>query len=185
MPHAAATRRPRSVTLAVVLALFASLGLVTAGSARAAAPEKLYFDVFDPTDVTVDDFLTEECGTEVTFAADGHDFGQLFFLRDGGIRLAFHPSYRETLSSAFGTIESQDVGVDKISFDDQAGTVTVFGTGIHLKVKGDAYAIGLWRLTFDAETGEMIGEGSYSGNFDLVRDEILDYICSVLGPPEA
>ena len=185
MSHATATRRSRAVTLAVVLALFAAMALVTSGGAQAAKPEKLYFDVFDPSVVEVDDFLSDECGTEVTFSASGHDFGQLFFLRDGGTRLAFHPSYRETLASEFGTIESQDVGVDKISFDDEAGTVTVFGTGIHLKVKGETYAIGLWRLTFDLATEELVGEGSYHGNFDLEQDEILDYICSVLGPPEA
>jgi hypothetical protein len=185
MTHVSAGRRSSFVTLCAALALFSAAALAGAGGAQAAPPEKLYFDVFDPSVVEVDDFLSDECGTEVTFSAAGHDFGQMFFLHDGDVRFAFHPSYRETLSSEFGTIESQDVGVDKISLDPDTGLLVVFGTGIHLKVKGDTYAIGLWRLTLDPETGEQVGDGSYFGNFDVVRSEILDYVCGILGPPEA
>lgn len=152
------------------------------GVAHGAKPEKFPVEVFDPADVLVDDFLSEACGTTVYFSAKGHFFGQMYFLKDGGIRLAFHPSFRQTLTSEFGTVETSDVGVDKISFNED-GTITVFGTGIHLKVKGEKYAIGLWRLTLDGETFDLIDQ-EYHGNFDLLAPEIEAYLCSVLGPPE-
>lgn len=185
MLQASARRRSSVVTLCTTLAILAATALTGAGGAQAAAPAKLYFDVFDPSVVEVDDFLSDECGTEVTFSAAGHDFGQMFFLHDGDVRFAFHPSYRETLASEYGTVESQDVGVDKVSLDPETGLLVVFGTGIHVKVKGDTYAIGLWRLTLDPQTGEQVGEGSYAGNFDLLRPEIIDYLCGILGPPDA
>jgi hypothetical protein len=58
----------------------------------------------------------------------------------------------------------------------------VFGTGIHLRIKGVVYAIGLWRLVFDFDTGELL-EQSYHGNFDLTNPEIDQFICDQLGPP--
>jgi hypothetical protein len=155
--------------------------VLSSGAAHGAKPEKFPVEVFDPADVVVDEFLSEACGTAVSFSAKGHFFGQAFFLKDGGIRLAFHPSFRQTLTSAYGTLETSDVGVDKISFNED-GTVTVFGTDIHLKVKGEAYAIGLWRLTLDGTTFDLIDQ-EYHGKFDLLAPEIDAYICSVLGPP--
>ena len=70
--------------------------------------------------------------------------------------------------------------MDKISVNPD-GTLLVFGTGIHLKVKGQVYAIGLWRLTFDPETGEILNQ-EYHGMFDVLQPEIIDAICSLLGP---
>ena len=60
----------------------------------------------------------------------------------------------------------------------------LFGTGIHLRVKGQVYAIGLWRLTIDPETGELIDQ-EYHGRFDVLQPEIIEAICSLLGPEGA
>lgn len=172
-------RHRRLLALVVVCLVAAIWG---AGPAAGARPERIFVEVYDPSDVQIDEFLTDECGADVFYSAKGHNFGQLFFLRDGGVRLAFHPSFRQTLTSEYGTVETSDVGVDKISFNEVDGTVTVFGTGIHLKVKGEVYAIGLWRLTFGGPTFELL-DSEYHGNFDLVEPEILGYLCGVLGPP--
>jgi hypothetical protein len=92
-----------------------------------------------------------------------------------------HPSFRQTLSSEWGSITTDDRGVDKIT-ENPDGTISVFGTGIHLRVKGDAYAIGLWRLVIDPDTGDLL-DASYHGNFGLEEPEIVPYICSRLAPP--
>jgi hypothetical protein len=72
--------------------------------------------------------------------------------------------------SPYGFIETSVRGLDKFSLDPD-GTLSIFGTGIHLRVKGVVYAIGLWRLTVELETDEVITR-EYHGNFDVTRDEI-------------
>ena len=62
------------------------------------------------------------------------------------------------------------------------GTISVFGTGIHFRIKGEVRAVGLWRLVFDPATGELL-DASYHGNFGLEAPEIEPYICARLGPP--
>lgn len=94
-----------------------------------------------------------------------------------------HPSFRQTLSSQWGSITSEDRGVDKVTLN-QDGTLSVFGTGIHLRVKGEAHAVGLWRLVIDPDTGELL-DASYHGNFELEQPEIGPYICARLGPAQA
>jgi hypothetical protein len=62
----------------------------------------------------------------------------------------------------------------------QHGTLLIFGTGIRLRVKGVVYAVGLWRLTVDPESGDLIAQECH-GNFDVLEPEILQTICSLLG----
>jgi hypothetical protein len=137
---------------------------------------------FDPAISEVDPFLSEACGFEVTFSAKGRFRGTVYFNADGSFRrFVGHPSFRQTLTSEWGSITTDDRGVDKVTLNPD-GTLSVFGTGIHLRVKGEAYAIGLWRLVIDPETGELL-DASYHGNFGLEQPEILPYICARLGPP--
>jgi hypothetical protein len=137
---------------------------------------------FDPSITEIDPFLSEECGFPVTFSAKGRFRGTIFFNSDGTFRrFVGHPSFRQTLSSQWGSITTDDRGVDKIT-ENPDGTLSVFGTGIHLRVKGDAYAIGLWRLVIDPDTGDLL-DASYHGNFGLEQPAIVPYICSRLAPP--
>jgi hypothetical protein len=92
-----------------------------------------------------------------------------------------HPSFRQTLSSEWGAITTDDRGVDKITANPD-GTLSIFGRGIHLRVKGKAYAIGLWRLVIDPATDALL-DASYHGNFGLEQPEIGPYICAQLAPP--
>ena len=75
------------------------------------------------------------------------------------------------------TLETSDRGLDKLSLTAE-GDYLYFGTGIHLKVKGQDYAIGLWRLTFTQDF-KLIDE-EYFGNFDVLYPELLDYVCDAL-----
>jgi hypothetical protein len=172
-------RRSPWVFAGVLLAM-----LVTAGSAAADKPEIVDEIRFDPAITEPDEFLSDACGFPVTFSAKGRFRGTVYFNADGSFkRFVGHPSFRQTLSSEWGSITTDDRGVDKIT-ENPDGTVSIFGTGIHLRVKGEAYAIGLWRLVVDPVSEELL-EASYHGNFGLEEPDIVPYICARLAPPGA
>jgi hypothetical protein len=160
-----------------------ALAILLAAAPAAADPPSIVENVrFDPSITEIDPFLSEECGFPVTFSAKGHFRGTIYFNADGSFRrFVGHPSFRQTLSSEWDSITTDDRGVDKIT-ENPDGTISVFGTGIHLRVKGEAYAIGLWRLVIDPDTGELL-VASYHGNFGLEQPEIVPYICARLAPP--
>lgn len=158
--------------------------LLAAGPASADKPEIVDQVRFDPAITELDPFLSEACGFPVMFSAKGRFRATVYFNADGSFkRFVGHPSFRQTLSSEWGSITTDDRGVDKIT-ENPDGTLSIFGTGIHLRVKGEAYAIGLWRLVVDPVSGELL-EATYHGNFGLEEPDIVPYICARLGPPDA
>lgn len=167
--------------LPIVALLLAALGVgLFTAPAHAGKPLVIEDVRFDGTPV-VDEFFSEECGFPVEISTKGHFRGTVFFDRDGEFRLfTGHPSFQDTFSSPYATIEASDRGLDKYSITSD-GNLLVFGTGIHLRVKGTVYAIGLWRLTFDLETDELVAQ-EYHGRFDVQQQEIVEAICSLLGP---
>ena len=135
---------------------------------------------FDGTPI-LDRNLSEACGFSVTVSTTGHIRVTEFRDNAGNTRLVTsHPSLSETLKSPYATIQTSDRGLDKFT-ETPDGTLLIFGTGIHLRVKGQVYAIGLWRLTVDLQTDELIDQ-EYHGRFDVLAPEILETICSLLGP---
>jgi hypothetical protein len=115
------------------------------------------------------------------FTGKGHFRLTVYYNRAGSVkRLVGHPSFRYTLASPYASLQTSDVGVDKI-VENADGTVSIFGTGIHFKLNGEIRAVGLWRLVVDAATGELLS-AEYHGNFGLRADEIDAYVCSRLGP---
>jgi hypothetical protein len=158
----------------------AALAAVPTAPAMADAPLVVEDVRFDGTP-ELDEGLTDHCGFPVTVETTGHFRGTVYFDSQGEFRrFTGHPSMAETFTSPFGSFESSDRGVDKISIT-QDGDLLIFGTGIHLKVDGQVYAIGLWRLTVDLDTDELIAQ-EYHGNFDVTEPEIGDRICALLGP---
>ena len=102
-----------------------------------------------------------------------------FYNRDGSLdRVTAHPSFRSTLTGPTGTITTADVGLDRF-VENEDGTISIFGTGIHLKIKGGEKAIGLWRLVFDPETNELVSE-EYHGRFDVDAEGTVQAICAAL-----
>ncbi len=166
--------------------LAATAAVVAAATPAAAVPPEHEVERYDPEVTEVDPFLTEACGFEVTSAAKGHFRLTIHYDRNGNfVRAVGHPSYSNTLTSEWGSITTADRGMDRIT-ENADGTITVFGTGIHLKVKGGAHAIGLWVLVIDPadEEGEedVLLSAEYHGRFDVVQPTIVDYICAELGP---
>jgi hypothetical protein len=160
------------------LAACMSMGV---GPAVAAPPVRVVNEVYDPSVVERDSFLSTACGFEVTSAAKGHFRLTEYFDKDGQfIRAVAHPSFSNTLRSPYGTLTTADRGMDRFTVNPD-GTATIFGTGIHLKVKGGAHAIGLWILTIDLETEDLL-DAEYHGRFDVLEPGIVNYICEQLGP---
>ena len=156
-----------------------AVALCPTSVASADPPVRVVSEVYTP-DVTVpDDFLTEECGFPVTATLKGHYFATEFYDKDGNLRFATaHPSYRSTLTSPYAKVTTADVGLDKFT-DNPDGTITWHGTGIHLKLKGDTIAIGLWELVFDPAVGEFVSQ-EYHGNFDVEFSGLVDALCDAL-----
>ena len=169
----------RGAPAMAALLLVLTIGVATATAAKPLTEENVRFD---PSITEPEPFFTEICGFPVTVSAKGHFRFTVYFNNDGSVkRFVAHPSFRQTLSSPYGSITTDDRGVDKISMNPD-GTFLVFGTGIHLRVKGEVYAIGLWRLVFDPVAEELVSQ-AYHGNFDLRQPEIDHFICERLGPP--
>jgi hypothetical protein len=147
--------------------------------ASAVPPVRVVSEVFAADVEVVDEFLTDECGFTVTARVAGHYRETEFYNRDGSLdRVTAHPSFRSTLTSPTGTITTADVGLDRF-VENEDGTISIFGTGIHLKIKGGQKAIGLWRLTFDPAANELVSE-EYHGRFDVDADAIAQAICEAL-----
>jgi hypothetical protein len=110
----------------------------------------------------------------------GHYRETEFYNQDGSLdRVTAHPSFRSTLTGPTGTtITTADVGLDRF-VENEDGTLSIFGTGIHLKLKSGEKAIGLWRLTFDPVIGELISE-EYPGRFDVDAEGTTQAICEAL-----
>ena len=155
------------------------VGLSTTSVASANPPVRVVSEVYTPDVMVPDDFLTEECGFPVTATLKGHYFETEFYDKDGNLRFVTgHPSFRSTLTSPFAKVTTADVGLDKFT-DNPDGTITWHGTGIHLKLKGDTIAIGLWELVFDPATGEILSQ-EYHGNFDVEFSGLVGAVCDAL-----
>ena len=165
----------------IVVAAALSVGAVLAIPLPASAvpPVRAVSEVFDADVEVVDEFLTAECGFPVAARLAGHYRETEFYNRDGSLdRMTAHPSFRSTLISPTGTIATADVGLDRF-VENEDGTISIFGTGIHLKIMGGEKAIGLWRLIFDPETNELVSE-EYHGRFDVDADGTVQAICEAL-----
>ena len=163
-----------------LLPAFAALAL--AAPAGAAKPEVVENVRFDGTVTELDPFFTETCGFDVFVTTKGHFTFKLYFDNAGNVKRAVgHPSMAHIFTSAFGSLETVDRGVDKITGNPD-GTLRIQGTGIHFKEPGGPRATGLWILTIDPVSEELL-DAEYHGHFDLKQDEIDAYICSRLRPP--
>ena len=149
-----------------------------APAAVAAQPRRVVSEVYH-ADVTVtDEFLSAACGFPVTARLSGHYRETVFFNRDGSVaRVTAHPSFRSTLTSPTATVTTKDVGLDRF-VENADGTLTIFGTGIHLKIKGGEKAIGLWRLVID-RAGNLVSE-EYRGRFDVNAPGTVGALCAAL-----
>jgi len=162
----------------VTAALLGMLVLGLAGPATAVPPEIHHFKWVNETETIP---AGELCEFPVVVSSTGTFREAVYFNQDGSERrLVSNPSLVTTFSNPLSgtSFSSPDRGMDRVTFNPD-GTVTVFGTGIHLRVKGEIQQIGLWILTLDEATGELLS-AEYHGNFDGGIEEGAAYICAKL-----
>jgi hypothetical protein len=162
----------------LVALLGAAVVFALAVPAAAVPPEIHHFKWVDQTETVP---AGELCEFDVVVSSTGKFREAIYFNKDGSIRRVMsNPSLVTTfLNPATGrSLTSPDRGLDKVT-PNPDGTITVHGTGIHLRVKGEFRAIGLWIFTIDEATGELLS-AEYHGNFDGGVEEIVGHICSQL-----
>src|SRR3954470_20561911 len=99
-----------------VALLPAFAALILAAPAHAAKPAAVDAVRFEGTVTELDPFFTETCGFDVFVTTEGHFTNKLYFDNDGNLeRFVGHPSMAHTFSSEFGSLETADRGVDKVT----------------------------------------------------------------------
>ncbi len=160
------------------MALGVAGAVAAASPAAAARPQRVVSEVYQADVTVVDEFLSSACGFPVTARLSGHYRETVFFNRDGSVaRITAHPSFRSTLTSPTATVTTTDVGLDRL-VENPDGTLSIFGTGIHLKIKGGDKAVGLWRLVVSSR-GELVSE-EYHGRFDVGATGTVGALCAAL-----
>ena len=162
----------------VLVVLLGAAVFRLAGPAAAVPPEIHHFKWVNETETIPAGAL---CEFPVVVSSTGNFREAVYFNQDGSVRREVsNPSLVTTYSNPLSgaSFSSPDRGMDRVTFNPD-GTVTVFGTGIHLRVKGEIVQIGLWILTFDEATGELLS-AEYHGNFDGGFEEGGAYICAKL-----
>jgi hypothetical protein len=162
----------------LVPALLGALVLALAGPAAADKPliEHIRFDN-ETERIPAGDL----CEFAVVATSSGRLRVATFVNEDGSERRVMeNPSFVTTYTNprTGRSVTSPDRGLDKITFNED-GTITIHGTGIHFRHKGQFYAIGLWVLTLDGATRELLS-AEYHGNFDGGVEDLAPYLCSQL-----
>jgi hypothetical protein len=153
-----------SIGTAIAIAAGAIL-LSAATPATAAAPtiERI------PIDASFnDEFLTEECGVAVTVTLKGFRIERTFSDPDGNLRALSTVNLTGVASSEFGSFRFKDVGADQLKAAPD-GTVTLSIIG---QLPFDFAGV----LVLDADTGEVVREPRFRGDWQLERacDELTE-----------
>ena len=118
-----------------------------------------FHDVLEPT---VDEFWTEECGTEVTVTWNDRGAAKTFLDTSGERRFTFHIVGRTTLSSAEGSVTYSYANSFRDTFD---GTFTSVGLGVKFVVDGEIVVMDRGRLVQDEE-GNIVFEAGAHPTFE-------------------
>ena len=127
----------------------APLAAAVAFAAPAAAdtPEISVFKVDDTFTVPAGDF----CSFPITVHSTGKMRIAVYFNRDGTVRrISQNPSLVDTATANGVTLTSADRGLDKFTFNPD-GTVFLLSTGVHFKVNGVYYELGLRKILFSGD----------------------------------
>lgn len=163
---------PRRLVL-VILTILLSLTLVT--SVLAAQPELITIPVDDT-------FVFGSCdGFDVIEHVEGRVKISTHFDKDGNVPMEivrFSLRHTYTNSETGASLRSQDVGIDKIRFEqDGSITVAVIGIVAHVVVPGEGPVFShLGKIVFDGSTGEVL---FVAGPHDDFAD-LLPALCSAL-----
>jgi hypothetical protein len=169
-------RRSRAIAVGV----FAALAL--AAPVQAAKPE---FERIQIDDHFVDEFLSDECGTEITADVTGHINARAWVdANDELTHEVVNFAIQIRWSSEHGSIFAHDVGVDRITYLDDGSIIQAVIGGVQsftAQGMGRVYAdVGrtVLHITFDDVGNASVEVISQSGQHD---EDQTGAICSVLG----
>jgi len=150
-------------TIRAATAISAAAMLLLSATPAQAAPsiERIPFE-----DTFHDDFLSAECGVDVTTTISGFRIEREFVDGAGNLIELATINITGTSSSEFGSVRIKDVGADQIKVAPD-GTVT-------LSVVGQVPFGFVGALVLDADTGEVVKEPTFRG------DEQLEKACRLL-----
>lgn len=156
------------MTARAVTAISAAALLLTATAAPAlAAPPSI--EKIPIEDTFHDDFLTEECGVDVTTTISGFRIERGWLDGGGNVLSLATISITGTASSEFGSFKFKDVGADQLKMAPD-GTVT-------LSIIGQVPFGFTGVLVLDPDTGEIIKEPNF-----FRGDAQLAKACEILNP---
>jgi hypothetical protein len=110
-------------------------------------------------DSFVDEFLSEECGTEVTVSFDDRIIEKTFVGADGIRMFTFFIVGSVTFSTADGSEVTFDYA--QPFRDTLDGTFTVLGLPLKVIVDGEVFSLDVGRLIFDEEGNVVFDAGSH------------------------
>lgn len=148
----------RTTARAAIAISAAAVLLTVATPAQAAAPtiERI------PIEATFhDDFLTAECGVDVTTSISGFRIERDFVDAAGNLMTLATISVTGVSSSEFGSIRFKDVGADQVKVGPD-GTLT-------LSVIGQVPFAFVGILILDLDTGEVVKEPVFRGEEQLAK----------------
>jgi hypothetical protein len=103
-------------------------------------------DRFHESDTFVDEFLTEECGAEVTVSFDDRGTIKTFYSASGPRAFTFHISGRTTFHMEGGPLVK--VSYHETFFDYFDGTVAEIGIPVSVSINGKPFLIDAGRVVF-------------------------------------
>jgi hypothetical protein len=164
------------------------VGLAVLGTLLVAAPVsagKPQIERVNVDDTFVDEFLSEACGTEVTFHATGHITFRLFADAAGNpIRELNNYALTAVYSSENGAVRAKDVGVDRITYlPDGSLLQFIIGNVQSFSIPGQGRVyqdVGrtMVVITFDADGVPSFEATPLGGQHD---PDQVGALCSVLG----
>jgi hypothetical protein len=128
-------------------------------------------DRFHDADTFVDEFLSDECGTEVTVSFDDRGMAKTFFSSSGQRMFTFFIVGSTTFSTADSSLT---LSYAQQFRDNLTGTNTIVGLPLKVVVNGQVYSLDVGRLVFDYDGNVLFDAGSHQ-----FFNENLD-ICALL-----
>ena len=145
----------RRVIGSLVSALLVA-GLAVPGVSLAAGPE---FERIPVDETFVDDFLSAECGVEVTTTAFGHIIVRTFSGEGAGVAQVRSINIGLTATAGGNTFRFRDVGIDQVRIEPDGTAVLTITGQVPFAFSG--------ALMIDLETGDAILEPHDRGEDQL------------------
>jgi hypothetical protein len=164
------------VRLPVTLASLAAAAAL-ASPAAADTPQISVFKVDDTVTIPAGGF----CSFPITVRTTGKMRVAVYFNKDGTVRqISQNPSLVNTATANGVTLTTDDRGLDKFTFNPD-GTVFLLSTGVHFKVNGIYYELGLRKILFSGDPNDPSSTVLSFEQHGRFGDDASAAICPLFG----